>query len=128
MNTPQPASSSSAPASAARKRSQPSPSPSPTRPASPPPKPQPSLLYQTTVRVPFPSADLASIAARVLTVDKPLKPHEAYATYKVVDGNVFEMVVHANSIRMLRTTVNANLEQLVSVTNTMAELAPPGMV
>ncbi|KAI9220870.1 transcription factor Pcc1-domain-containing protein [Blastocladiella britannica] len=87
---------------------------------------QAALPHSLSVSIPFPTADLARIAAAVLAVDRPLKPTEAIATYAADPNDDAVLIINASasSLKMLRTSVNSILEQLISVTNTMVEFAP----
>ncbi|KAI9106220.1 transcription factor Pcc1-domain-containing protein [Phlyctochytrium arcticum] len=80
------------------------------------------LAHIVTLRIPFPSPDLATVAQKALQVDRDLKAHESTRELNV-DGNVLVVVIRAVSIKILRTMVSGFLDFALLLTNTMGAFA-----
>ncbi|KAI9249121.1 CTAG/Pcc1 family [Phascolomyces articulosus] len=72
------------------------------------------------IEIPFPSNRLATIARRVINVDKELKTDQVQRTLTVND-NKLEALFECTTARMMRVSVNSFLEMLTMVTRTMEE-------
>ncbi|CAG8466258.1 10234_t:CDS:2 [Ambispora leptoticha] len=80
-----------------------------------------SFFYNKTYRsltIPFPSPRLATIAARVLSVDKELKSNEVLRTIHAKDEELL-VEFKCSSVRMLRVSVNSLMDMVIMVTRTM---------
>ncbi|KAI9252146.1 CTAG/Pcc1 family [Sporodiniella umbellata] len=71
-----------------------------------------------TLEIPFSTERLASIAARVLDVDKELKPDQVKRTIST-EENVLLVRFECYTTKMLRVAVNSFIECLTMVTRTM---------
>ncbi|KAI8825740.1 CTAG/Pcc1 family [Fimicolochytrium jonesii] len=85
----------------------------------------PALPHNVTLTVPFPSTHLASIAQKVLSVDRELKPNECRKAFTVREGNSPDsqaeliVTIDAISARVLRTSVSSIFDFLALVVETM---------
>ncbi|KAI9484331.1 CTAG/Pcc1 family [Zychaea mexicana] len=78
----------------------------------------PALLRK--IEIPFPTNRLATIAQRVLNVDKELKTDQVKRSLSVNDDKL-EALFECTTARMMRVSVNSFLEMLTMVTRTMDE-------
>ncbi|KAG2214965.1 hypothetical protein INT45_007704 [Circinella minor] len=78
------------------------------------------MEHSIKLEIPFPSNRLATIAQRVINVDKELKTDQVQRTLTVND-NKLEALFECTTARMMRVSVNSFLEMLTMVTRTMDE-------
>ncbi|EIE91687.1 hypothetical protein RO3G_16398 [Rhizopus delemar RA 99-880] len=71
-----------------------------------------------TLEIPLTNERLATIAARVLDVDKELKVDQVKRTIST-EGNILKVRFECYTTKMLRVSVNSFLEYLTMVTRTM---------
>ncbi|RCH96362.1 hypothetical protein CU097_002549, partial [Rhizopus azygosporus] len=71
-----------------------------------------------TLEIPLPNERLATIAARVIEVDKELKADQVKRTI-AAEGNILKVRFDCYTTKMLRVSVNSFLEYLTMVTRTM---------
>ncbi|ORE02059.1 transcription factor Pcc1 [Rhizopus microsporus var. microsporus] len=71
-----------------------------------------------TLEIPLPNERLATIAARVIEVDKELKADQVKRTISA-EGNILKVRFDCYTTKMLRVSVNSFLEYLTMVTRTM---------
>ncbi|KAI8089015.1 CTAG/Pcc1 family [Halteromyces radiatus] len=76
------------------------------------------MEHQLQLEIPFPSSRLASIAMRVLAVDKELKTDQVKRTIQCDDA-LLKVHFESVSAKMLRVSSNSFLEMLLMVTRTM---------
>ncbi|KAH7106299.1 transcription factor Pcc1-domain-containing protein [Auriculariales sp. MPI-PUGE-AT-0066] len=76
--------------------------------------------HAVTIRVPFRSAQHATIAAKAIGVDSELQPHAVRRTLKVEDY-ILVTTFETLTIRLSRLTLNAFLENLDLVARTLSE-------
>jgi len=76
--------------------------------------------HTITARVPFLSAEHASIAQRTIQVDKELQPHAVKRTL-VVEGDVLVATFSTLTLRLARLTLNSFLENVDLVARTLLE-------
>ncbi|KAG8887603.1 hypothetical protein FRB98_009331 [Tulasnella sp. 332] len=84
-----------------------------------------------TIAIPFLSDEHATIAQRVIDVDKELQAHAVKRTL-TVDGNILRVTFQTLTIRLARLTANSFLENMDLVVRTLsafgddaAEIATP---
>ncbi|ORZ11200.1 CTAG/Pcc1 family [Absidia repens] len=78
--------------------------------------------HQLQIDIPFPSAKLATIAMRVLSVDKELKTDQVKRTLECDDA-LLKIHFASVSAKMLRVSSNSFLEMVLMVTRTMDQYA-----
>ncbi|CAO3668029.1 unnamed protein product [Rhizopus stolonifer] len=71
-----------------------------------------------TLEIPFSNERLATVAARVLNVDKELKPNQVKRIISTKE-NMLLVRFECYTTKMLRVSVNSFLEYLIMVTRTM---------
>ncbi|KAF9995982.1 hypothetical protein BGZ65_008407, partial [Modicella reniformis] len=77
-----------------------------------------ALNERLTLQIPFPSSRLAKIAADVLDVDKDLKPEVSRRVIST-EENMLTLEFETSTLKLLRTVVNASLDMVQLVVNTM---------
>ncbi|KAJ9093772.1 hypothetical protein QFC19_008211 [Naganishia cerealis] len=83
-----------------------------------------SNWHQTTLRIPFRTAEQANIARRVILVDRELNAHLVERTLDV-EANVLVATYRTATVRLLRLATNGFIENLQLVIRTIHEFAPP---
>ncbi|KAI8343186.1 CTAG/Pcc1 family [Chlamydoabsidia padenii] len=78
--------------------------------------------HKLDIDIPFPSPELATIAMRVLSVDKELKTDQVKRTMECDDA-LLKIHFQSVSAKMLRVSSNSFLEMLLMVTRTMDQFA-----
>lgn len=79
-----------------------------------------STWHTVTVRVPFASAQHASIAKQVIEVDRELQPQVVKRTLEL-DDDVLVATFKTLTVRLARLVVNAYLENVELVVRTIGE-------
>jgi len=82
-------------------------------------KPDPTW-HTITVRIPFSSSDHATIAKRAIEVDRELQPQAVKRTI-VVQGDDLIVTFETLTIRLARLTINAFLENVDLVVQTLGQ-------
>ncbi|KAF9161142.1 hypothetical protein DFQ27_007386 [Actinomortierella ambigua] len=77
-----------------------------------------SLDEHLTLEIPFPSPRLAEIAAKVLEVDKDLKPEVSQRVIRTDDSSLI-IEFNTSTLKLLRTVVNSQLDMVRMVVETM---------
>lgn len=80
-------------------------------------------MFQRTLDVPFPTARLASVALKALSVDKELSPlvRREFSTADAAES-VLRIEYSATTNRMLRVAVNSFMDGLALIMEVMEEL------
>ncbi|KAI7864402.1 transcription factor Pcc1-domain-containing protein [Spinellus fusiger] len=76
------------------------------------------MEHTLQLEIPFPSERLATVAMRVLSVDKELKADQVQRTLTTAE-EILTVRFECTSTRMLRVSVNSFLEMVGMVTKTM---------
>ncbi|KAG0244795.1 hypothetical protein BGW41_006353 [Actinomortierella wolfii] len=77
-----------------------------------------ALHERLTLQIPFPSPRLADIAAKVLEVDKDLKPEVSQRVIRTEDSSLV-IEFSTSTLKLLRTVVNSQLDMVRMVVETM---------
>ncbi|KAK0548478.1 hypothetical protein OC845_003555 [Tilletia horrida] len=85
-----------------------------------------TLQQSFTLKIPFPNAASARLVADVLSVDRQLRPQEVTVDHSVI-GSTLVVQIDASSIRQLRLSINATLENAALVTKTMDAFGPSAL-
>ncbi|KTW26667.1 hypothetical protein T552_02676 [Pneumocystis carinii B80] len=72
------------------------------------------------INIPFPTEQLASQAATVLSADSELKKHLVYREIRV-DGPYFSVVFQSNDLKFLRVSVDSFLDNIILMIRTVNE-------
>ncbi|EMR09202.1 hypothetical protein PNEG_02539 [Pneumocystis murina B123] len=72
------------------------------------------------ISIPFPTEQLASQVAAVLSVDLELKKHLVYREIRV-DGLYFSVVFQSNDLKVLRVSVDSFLDNIILIIRTVNE-------
>ncbi|KAI5450288.1 hypothetical protein NCC49_003199 [Naganishia albida] len=83
--------------------------------------------HETTLKIPFKSAQHADIARRVILVDRELNGHLVERTL-VVQDNILIATYRTATVRLLRLATNGFIENLQLVIRTIHQFAPPSGV
>ncbi|KAL9936135.1 hypothetical protein V8E36_004977 [Tilletia maclaganii] len=89
-----------------------------------------AFKHALKLTIPFPDAASAAIVRDVLAVDRQLRPKEVAVIYEAVESELV-VKISATSVRQLRLSVNAALENAALVTKTMdafGDMAAPEIV
>ncbi|WFD32545.1 low-specificity L-threonine aldolase [Malassezia sp. CBS 17886] len=88
--------------------------------------------YHVTVRVPCVTEDAAGVIDRVLSVDRELRPHDIEKTLEVTreeDGtSTLLITMHATTLRHLRLSLNACLDNTALILRTLDVFSEDGSV
>ncbi|KAE8210352.1 hypothetical protein CF327_g5769 [Tilletia walkeri] len=79
--------------------------------------------HSLTLTMPFPDQRSASIVKDVLRVDRQIRPKEVAVAYEVSGSDVI-VTIDATSVRQLRLSVNAALENAALIVKTMDAFGP----
>ncbi|KDQ14340.1 hypothetical protein BOTBODRAFT_110317 [Botryobasidium botryosum FD-172 SS1] len=79
-----------------------------------------SQWHTVTIRIPFLTAEHATIAKRVIDVDRELQPHVVKRTLEV-EGETLVCTFETFTVRLARLTTNAFLENVDLVIRTIGE-------
>ncbi|KAF9976395.1 hypothetical protein BGZ73_008673 [Actinomortierella ambigua] len=77
-----------------------------------------TLDEHLALEIPFPSPRLADIAAKVLEVDKDLKPEVSQRVIRTQDSSLI-IEFNTSTLKLLRTVVNSQLDMVRMVVETM---------
>ncbi|KAJ9100371.1 hypothetical protein QFC20_005437 [Naganishia adeliensis] len=81
-------------------------------------------VLDSTLKIPFKSAQHADIARRVILVDRELSAHLVERSL-VVEDNVLIATYRTATVRLLRLATNGFIENLQLVIRTIQQFAPP---
>ena len=79
--------------------------------------------FSATLRFDFGTEEYATIAARSLSVDDDLKPHESKATFKA-EGTQLVFDVIADSSKHLQKAIRTTIPSIELIEQTIKEFAP----
>ncbi|KAK0568729.1 hypothetical protein OC861_001657 [Tilletia horrida] len=97
------------------------------------------VQHSFTLKIPFPNAASARLVADVLSVDRQLRPQEVTVDHSVIGSTLVVWAldrhfvpfcfrqIDASSIRQLRLSINATLENAALVTKTMDAFGPSAL-
>ncbi|KAJ1504125.1 hypothetical protein HMI54_015664 [Coelomomyces lativittatus] len=80
--------------------------------------------YQLSISLPLPSPIHASILHDVLQVDKELKPDQLIKCIHLAQPTLLTITLKSASLRQLRISTNAIMEQLMLITETIDQCQP----
>lgn len=84
----------------------------------------PHLKHALTLSIPAPTPHIADQIAAILRVDKPLRPYDTTITYTTTSTTV-RVEIKASTVRLLRLSINAVLEDVSLVVRTMEAFPGP---
>ncbi|KAJ2228931.1 hypothetical protein IWW45_006411 [Coemansia sp. RSA 485] len=76
------------------------------------------LPHSTTLTIPFANTELATIALNTLSVDREISEGKVNRTLRTQDHNLI-ITFHADTLRMLRVSINGFMDSLILVTKTL---------
>jgi len=79
--------------------------------------------YSCVVDIPCSSVWQADYAARVLSVDRQLRPERAFARFEAINTRLC-VALMASDLHTLRTSCSATFELIYMVVQTMEEMEP----
>ncbi|BGP45446.1 hypothetical protein JCM10450v2_001265 [Rhodotorula kratochvilovae] len=89
--------------------------------------PDRSQWHSLSLKIPFPSADNATLVKRVIEVDKPLRPSELTREL-TVEGPVLVCDFRAATVAQARVALDHFLSDVELVVQTMHSFGPPEVV
>ncbi|KAJ1643925.1 hypothetical protein LPJ64_004357 [Coemansia asiatica] len=80
------------------------------------------LLHSTTLTIPFATADLATIALSSLAVDREISEGKVRRTLTAQENKLI-VTFDADTLRMLRVSINGFMDSLILVAKTLESFA-----
>ncbi|KAJ1826807.1 hypothetical protein LPJ56_001993, partial [Coemansia sp. RSA 2599] len=80
------------------------------------------LAHSTTLTIPFATADLATVALNSLAVDREISEGKVKRTLTTEDNKLI-VTFDADTLRMLRVSINGFMDSLILVTKTLESFA-----